>query len=84
MIYGIIIVVLLGFIGVALLILVMMWLVKSRYRGTNVPAKASIEALGATESKRGTCSRCGEQRIIVSDSEGMCASCYSALRTKAQ
>lgn len=33
-------------------------------------------------SKIGTCTRCGEKRIIVNPDDTLCASCYSALRTK--
>jgi len=69
-------------IAIALLAVVMMRLVKSRHSERNVPTKPDIEAIAATSSKLGTCSKCGERRVIVSDSEGMCAYCYSSLRTK--
>lgn len=69
-------------VAVILLGVVMITLVRSRQRDSNVPAEPGIEAIAATSSKLGTCSKCGEQRVIVSDSEGMCAYCYSSLRTK--
>ena len=33
-------------------------------------------------SKVDTCARCGQRRIIVDQDGTLCASCYSALRTK--
>jgi hypothetical protein len=30
----------------------------------------------------GNCARCGQQRLLVSKDAGLCASCWSALRTK--
>jgi len=30
----------------------------------------------------GNCARCGQRRLIVSKHEGLCAFCWSALRTK--
>ena len=30
----------------------------------------------------GSCARCGQQRLLMSKDEGLCASCWSALRTK--
>jgi hypothetical protein len=69
-------------IAVILLAVVMIRLVKSRDRERTVPLKPGIEAIEATSAKLGTCSKCGEQRVIVSDSEGMCAYCYSSFRTK--
>jgi hypothetical protein len=30
----------------------------------------------------GDCARCGQRRLIVSKREGLCAFCWSALRTK--
>ena len=47
--------------------------------------KAPRPAIGGdpTEpSKTDTCARCGERRIIVNPDDTLCASCYSALRTK--
>jgi hypothetical protein len=38
--------------------------------------------LDSRASGVGTCSRCGQNRIIVAVQENMCAACYSALRTK--
>jgi hypothetical protein len=82
MIKVILAVLLLLIIAVAVLGATMMRLVKSRYRERNVPEKPGVETIAATSSKLGTCSRCGERRVIVSDSDGMCAYCYSSLRTK--
>lgn len=82
MVKVVIVLILLTVAAVAALVVVMMWLVKSRYRNKKTVI-AAIEAPTTAASKTGTCSRCGEQRIIVSESDGMCASCYSALRTKA-
>ena len=73
---------LLALIVVGALASIMMWLVKSRYRGKKAPAEPVLEAVRTPTSKLDTCAGCGEQRIIVSESEGMCATCYSALRTK--
>jgi predicted RNase H-like nuclease len=75
----VIIVILLVVVAVASLAAIMMWLVKSRHKDKKQPV--AIDTPTTTTS--GTCARCGEQRIIVSKEEGMCASCYSALRTKA-
>jgi hypothetical protein len=47
--------------------------------------KSKLRAMGADSidsSKIGTCTRCGEKRIIVNPDDTLCASCYSALRTK--
>jgi len=33
-------------------------------------------------SRIDTCARCGQRRIIVNQDDTLCASCYSALRTK--
>jgi hypothetical protein len=30
----------------------------------------------------GNCARCGQQRLLMKKDEGLCASCWSALRTK--
>jgi hypothetical protein len=74
---------LLAILIIAALGLALIWLVKSRYRGRRAPAAPVLDAIRTPTSKFGACARCGEQRIIISESEGMCASCYSALRTKA-
>jgi hypothetical protein len=68
--------------AITLLGAAMMRLVKSRYRERKVLEKPGIETIAATSPKLGTCAKCGEQRVIVSDSERMCAYCYSSLRTK--
>jgi len=36
----------------------------------------------AESSRVDKCAGCGEQRIIVSQDDTLCAACYSALRTK--
>jgi hypothetical protein len=47
--------------------------------------KGPLPAIGddyVESSKTRTCARCGEKRIIVNEDDTLCASCYSALRTK--
>jgi len=70
-------------LAVGLVALAMYWVVKSRYRGRKAPELPALDLIKTPTSELGACARCGEQRIIVSRHEGMCASCYSALRTKA-
>ena len=70
-------------LAVAAFAFALVWLVKSRYRGKQAPDRPAVEAVLTPTSKIGDCARCGEHRIIVSESDRMCASCYSALRTKA-
>ena len=48
---------------------------KNRRHETKRP---SLEA----SSSLGTCERCGQQRLIVQKDSGLCAFCWSALRTK--
>jgi hypothetical protein len=76
----ILLLVLLLLVVAALLIVGFISYVKSQNR-----KKSAIPALGpdpVTSSKTDTCSRCGERRIIVNEDDKLCASCYSALRTK--
>jgi hypothetical protein len=61
----------------------MFWLVKSRYKGKAAPDTPSIDAVRTSTSLFGDCARCGEHRLLINDYDRMCASCYSALRTKA-
>ena len=61
----------------------MFWLVKSRYRGKALPNQPSVEEVRTSTSLFGNCARCGEHRLLINDYDKMCASCYSALRTKA-
>jgi Tfp pilus assembly protein PilX len=64
----------------AALALTMYRLVRSRSH--RAPALSDFDRLRAPDSNLAVCQRCGEQRIIVSAREGMCASCYSSMRTK--
>ena len=61
----------------------MLWLVKSRYKGKTALDEPSIDQVRTSTSLFGNCARCGEHRLLINDYEKMCASCYSALRTKA-
>lgn len=69
---------LIGALGVALF-----WLVKSRYRNKTVAPDLKLDP-SRTPSKIATCSKCGEQRVIVREDDSLCAFCYSSMRTKVQ
>ncbi|HWQ32352.1 MAG TPA: hypothetical protein VNQ79_05675 [Blastocatellia bacterium] len=67
---------------ITLLALMIFRLVRSRARSRGVPDLSDFDSLRTPDSGFAICQRCGEQRIIVSRREGLCASCYSSMRTK--
>jgi hypothetical protein len=79
MLWTIVGVLLLAVLVVGSVLLALFWLVKSRYR--NKPASDLGIGTGGV-SKISECAKCGERRVIVREDDGLCASCYSALRTK--
>jgi len=82
MITVLIVLIVLGVLALGTIAFMMMWVVKSRQRGKPEPVMSAVQAVRTETSKVGKCAECGEERIIVTADEGMCASCYSALRTK--
>jgi hypothetical protein len=74
--------VLLGVLAVAAFVFSLMWLVKSRYKGRRAPGEVRLEVTPESGARHGVCARCEERRLIISPSDGLCAQCYSALRTK--
>jgi hypothetical protein len=77
---AIILLVLLAVLAVAGLVIAIMWLVKSKQKSMPVDVSAAVPA--GSSSKVGVCAMCGESRIIIKPEDGLCASCYSNLRTK--
>ena len=74
-----ILLILLAISAVAAVIAALMWLVKSKKK-TPVDLSGAVPA--GSSSKVAVCAMCGENRIIIKPEDGLCASCYSALRTK--
>ena len=76
-----IIIVLIPVLAVAGIAIAMMYLVKSSNKRRKVPKSIDKSVL---VSKTGTCSRCGEVRVLVKQPDSLCAFCYSSLNTKKQ
>ena len=76
----IILLILLAILAVAGVVAALMWLVKSKKKTAPVDLSAAVPV--GSSSKVAVCAMCGETRIIVKPEDGLCASCYSALRTK--
>jgi hypothetical protein len=67
---------------IALLALMLSGLIRARVRNRRVPDLSAFDSLRTPDSRFAVCQRCGEERLIVSEREGLCASCYSSMRTK--
>jgi hypothetical protein len=77
----ILIVVLIALLAAGSLVFALVWLVKSHNRSKKAADDSGI--IGAVAAAaQGICANCGETRIIVKPELNVCASCYSALRTK--
>ena len=76
----IILLILLAILVVAAVVAALMWLVKTKKKTMSVDVSSAVPA--GSSSKIAVCAMCGENRIIIKPEDGLCASCYSALRTK--
>jgi hypothetical protein len=82
MIHVILAIVILVLLVVGGLTAIILWLVKSRYPKDKPLDRPVLDSRLTESSKVGTCSKCGERRIIVRDDDMLCAFCYSSMRTK--
>lgn len=56
----------------------LIWFKRSRSKPGSDPNKTSIAFPVVEEENWGICKKCGERRIIINQSAGLCGQCWSA------